>query len=79
MLGSFSNTVAGLRPATLLKKKLQRRFLLVNNFKINKSQYIALIVVSGSIKKLFSIDRVNIYFSRSMVNYFFSIDLNVWG
>ena len=30
-------------------------------FKINESPYIALFVVSGSIKKLFSIDYVNIY------------------
>ena len=29
--------------------------------KINESRYIALFVVSGSIKKLFSIDYVNIY------------------
>ena len=30
-------------------------------FKINESRFIALFVVSGSIKKLFSIDYVNIY------------------
>ena len=48
-------------------------------FKINEPQYIALIVVSGSIKKLFSIDCVNIYFSQSIINYLFLIDLNVWG
>ena len=47
--------------------------------KINKSQYIALFVVSGSIRKLFSIDCVNVYFSQSIINYFFSIDLKVWG
>ena len=47
--------------------------------KINESQYIALFVVCGTIKKLFSIDCVNIYFSQSIVNYLFSIGLKVWG
>ena len=47
-------------------------------FKINKSQCITLFVVSGSIKKLFSIDCVNIYFSPSIVNYLFSIGLKMW-
>ena len=46
--------------------------------KITESQYIALFVVSGSIKKLFSIDWVKIYFSQSIVSYLFSIDLKVW-
>ena len=48
--------------------------------KINESGYIALFLVSGSIKKLFSIDwvmelydSVNIDFSQSIVNYLFSI------
>ena len=35
--------------------------------KINEPRYIALFVVSGSIKKLFSIDCVNIYFSQSIL------------
>ena len=35
--------------------------------KINESRYIALFMVSGSTKKLFSIDCVNIYFSQSIV------------
>ena len=47
--------------------------------KINESHYIALFVVSGSIKKPFSIGCVNIYFFQSIVNYLFSIDLKVWG
>ena len=47
--------------------------------KINESQYIALFVVSGSIKKTFSVDCVNIYFSQSAVSYLFLIDLKVWG
>ena len=47
--------------------------------KINESQYITLFVVSGFIKQLFSIDFVNNYFSQSIVNYLFSIDLKVWG
>ena len=47
--------------------------------KINKTQYIALFVVNGSIKKLFSIDCVNVHFSQSIINYLFSIDLKVWG
>ena len=46
--------------------------------KITESQYIALFVVSGSIKKLFSIDWVKIYFSQSIVSYLFSVDLKVW-
>ena len=41
--------------------------------KVNESRYIALFVVSGSIKKLFSVDCVNIYFSQSIVNYLFLI------
>ena len=40
------------------------KFILI---KVNKSGYIALFVVSGSIKKLFSIDCVNIYFSQAIV------------
>ena len=52
---------------------------LVNSYlKINESQYIRLFIVSGSMKKLFSIDCVNIYFSQSIVSYLFSIDLKVW-
>ena len=51
----------------------------INFIKINDSWYIALFVISESIKKLFSIDCVNIYFSKSIVNYLFSIDLKVWG
>ena len=39
--------------------------------KINESLYIALFLVSGSIKKLSSIDCVNIYFSQSIDNYVF--------
>ena len=58
----------------LLTTNLGRFFYL----KINESQYIALFVVSRSIKKLFSIACVNIYFSQSIVNYPFSIDLKVW-
>ena len=48
-------------------------------FKINESQFNALFVVSGSIKQLFSTDCDNIYFSQSLVNYLFSIDLKMWG
>ena len=47
--------------------------------KVNKSWYIALFVVSGSIKKLFSSDCVVIFFSQSIVFaniYLFSIFLN---
>ena len=44
--------------------------------KVNKSQYIALFVVNRSIKKLFSVNYVNIYFSQSTVNYFFLIFFN---
>ena len=51
----------------------------VLQIKINESQYIALFVVSGSIKKLFPINCVNIYFSQSIANYPFSVDLKVWG
>ena len=47
--------------------------------KIKDSQYIALFMVSRFIKKLSSIDWVNIYFSQSIVNYLFSIDLKMWG
>ena len=41
--------------------------------KITVSQYIALFVVSGSIKSW-----VKIYFSQSVVSYLFSVDLKVW-
>ena len=51
--------------------------------KVNESRYISLFVVSGSIKKLLSIGRVDTYFSRSIVSYLFlnifSIDLKLWG
>ena len=42
--------------------------------KVNESRYIALLVVSGSIKKLFSIDYVNI----SLLSVYFSIDFAGW-
>ena len=42
--------------------------------KVNESKYTALFVVSGSVKKLFSIDSVNIYLS----SIFFSIDFGRW-
>ena len=47
-------------------------------FKINESQYIALCVISGSIKNNLSIHCVNIYFPQSIVSYLFTIDLKVW-
>ena len=60
-----------------------------NSNKINESRYIALSVVSRSIKQLFSIDCaigtydcVNIGFSQSIVDFFFciiSLDFKVWG
>ena len=43
-------------------------------FKINESRYIVLFVVSGSIKKLISIDYVNIY----LFSIFFSIKFAWW-
>ena len=48
--------------------------------KVNKSGYIALFVVSGSIKKLLSSDCVNIYFSQWIVFaniYLFSISFSI--
>ena len=42
--------------------------------KVNESRYIALFVFRGSIKKLFSIDSVNIY----LFSIFFSIDFSRW-
>ena len=44
--------------------------------KVNESRCIAFFVVSGSIKKVFSIDCVNIYFSQLIVNYLFLIFFN---
>ena len=44
-------------------------FLRLNFLKINESRCIALLVPRGSIKKLFSIDCVDIYISQSIVNY----------
>ena len=43
-------------------------------FKVNKSRYIALFMVSGSTKKLLSTDFVNIY----LFSIFFSIDFPRW-
>ena len=55
------------------------------NSKVNESRYITLFVVSGSFKKRFLIDCVNIYFSQSIVytniylfSIFFSIDFPQW-
>ena len=45
-----------------------------NTVKINESLYIALFVVSQSIKKLFSIDYVKIY----LFSIFSSIDFAMW-
>ena len=52
--------------------------------KVNESRFIASYLVSGSIKKFFSIDSVDIYFSKSNVlpvssflNIFFN-NLKVW-
>ena len=47
---------------------------MILQLKLNESRYIALFVVSGSIKKLFSIDCVNIY----LFSIFFSIDFSGW-
>ena len=46
----------------------------MNSIKINDSGYIALFVVSESIKKLFSIDHIIIY----LFSIFFSIDSARW-
>ena len=52
-----------------LKNKVWHRLL-----KVNESWYIALFVFTGSIKKLFSIDYVNIY----LLSTFFAIDFTWW-
>ena len=44
--------------------------LLNSSLQVNESRYVALFVFSGSIKKLFSIDCINIY----LFSIFFSID-----
>ena len=66
-----------------LRNPLTYSFII--GFKFNKSKYTVLFVVSGSIKKLFSIDCVDIYFSQSIVfpniyffSIFFSIDFARW-
>ena len=46
----------------------------INLLNVNESRYIALFVVSGSIKKLFSFDYVNIY----LFSMLFSIDIVRW-
>ena len=51
-----------------------REFTRKDLVKFNESQYIVLFVVSGSIKKLFSIDCLNIYH----FSIFFSIDFAQW-
>ena len=74
-------------------KKLEYPFLVENtkieytyktsiseaSVKIKESRYIALFLVSGSIKKLFSIDCVKIYFSQSIAYYLFSITFKSVG
>ena len=44
----------------------------ISSFKINESRYITLFAVSGSIKRLFSIDYVNIY----LFSILFSLDFS---
>ena len=41
--------------------------VIISKFKVNESRYIALFVVSRSIKKLSPIDCVSIYFSQTIV------------
>ena len=62
-------------PKSVKGKDLEGKvFLEKSNVTVNESWYIVLFVISGSIKKLFSIDFINIYlFSR-----FFSINLARW-
>ena len=62
-------------PQSVKGKDLEGKvFLEKLNVTVNESWYIVLFVISGSIKKLFSIDFINIYlFSR-----FFSINLARW-
>ena len=64
----------------VFKSTRSQKFYKIGVLKVNKSQYIALFVVSGSIKKL---DCLNIYFSRLTLHYLFSIFLSivlkVWG
>ena len=47
---------------------------MIQILKVNESQYIALFVFTGSIKKLFSIDCVDIY----LLSILFSIDFTRW-
>ena len=51
-----------------------RAYFLRSKIKVNQSRYIALFVASGSIKKLFLIDYVNIY----LFSIFFSIYFVRW-
>ena len=48
------------------------------DLKLTSLSICMIFVVSGSIKKLFSIYYVNINFSQSIVNHLFSVDLKVW-
>ena len=56
----------------LLIDFLEKRF----SAKVNESQYIAFFVFSGSIKKLFSIDCVNVYLFSVFVS--FPLDFARW-
>ena len=51
----------------LLGEIYSRTLSIFSALKINESRYIAVFMVSGPIKKLFSINCVNIYFSQSVV------------
>ena len=66
-------TLIGSRDKQYRNRKQEWQWGIINlfrnklKFKVTESRYIALFAVSGSIKKLFSIDCVNIYFSQSIV------------
>ena len=55
-------------------KQYQADIIAHIHIKVNESQYVALFVFSGSIKKIFSIDCVNIY----IFSIFFSKDFFRW-
>ena len=57
-----------------MKKRQCFCFEVAPNLKINESRYITLFLVSGSIKKLFPIDYVNIY----LFSICFSIDFEIY-
>ena len=70
----LKKTSNGVHLSTAAIRELSLKCLTKIPFKINESRYVALFVVSGSIKKFLSLDYANTY----LFLIFFSIDFDGW-